>query len=994
MSRVVQISARSTTGTSMSDHSRDVHVSYAGFGRLRYEEGQRVLFVLRESSLSAEHELASLASIVLGRHDYRSGVAELIDAGVTPLREPSRWSGKRLAEGPEGAMSLIRVGDSWVFYALTSAAKGSEGGDNPFTEALAKVIRDLKPHVVVTGSMSRLVRHEHHVSNLVKAFTDVKPILECAERVLYFGRDPNAGSLFIELATHAIRDRTFIVSRLETGRIAATSRGLYPFPEATLPIGYKRGPDRRIVLGEPRQQAAVRRAFQLLADPTVSMDQVAAVLVASQAFETRKKGSGGSERHALNHKLAQAWVRRLVDRVDTWDSGVHVMRVAVNTLLPDVVALDEAPGPSQAQYTFELPVPEGGWATAADFAAVRQRRADAELKRHRLRQTSPERHTHQLPLAGFRWRVGTTEYALWSRSGGPATEESRYMLVARPVSPRAWESQPGDAAWSRSLRRGWGSPTTTAPEFQCLISATVLHRSVARSVGELELFEFEESADILNQVAAASVQTAADTQREELFTAEKDLHTADLMRKHARELFYRTELDDPMHAVYEADYAEAVETVARISAKIKALRVRAEPPPSTEPLSVKAGSFLAALARLHEVPGPLPQAVVKALHAVFSQFTVTYNSKRGEATWSLRLRVLTTRGLGERLTRPLTGQVPIIPARRSQISLAHREEAAMRQFMERDVIDARLRAFALDGLKARGVVGHGIGHALLSAPRDVRGLVIAHLLDEPTDLVVDAAYKDLLLEAYVGEVQVAQRVWNLPAQDRQEVLDVLAHQGPLHRPELKARVSASSTERTFDALIRSGEGTWLGIAVPERYFVGASNNAGQRVRVRCRTCPHCGARVDIVARVPECPAGLLCSACLRMPLPDSPEFPESYRKLAARPQARRYSSQAEPEWWASLRRAHDAYPSAPITTLAASLGRERHEIKAACEALGLPVKAIGTIGQEWTDDRLRQEFLDRNRKLVDLAFEIGVSTGTLSKRLRSAGITKYTKRAG
>lgn len=508
---------------------------------------------------------------------------------------------------------------------------------------------------------------------------------------------------------------------------------------------------------------------------------------------------------------------------------------------------------------------------------------------------------------------------------------------------------------------------------------------MASVLGSLNEFEFDESARALT----GSV-LPADTHREESTAIDAELADAQRMRRRAKELVYATDSHDSMRAEYEADYREAVENIKRLQQKADALKERTIPAESTDtPWSVTPGAFLAALARLHDVPGPLPRHVVKALHAVLTELTVTYDRKRGEAAWSVRLRLPTTTSVGERTTRSLTGRVPILPARQSQTSLAHREEAALRRYAEDQQPDSALLPHAAAALKARGVVGRGAAPALLGAPLTVRATVIAHLLGEPAP-DVDPQWAELVKATYLDD-RPGQREWNEPARDRQPVLDYLSVNGSTLLEDLGSHLSLRANLRNFDDMIRNPDGTWLGVTNVERFFVDASSNAGQRVRVGLRTCPHCGGKVDIVARVRECPTGVLCSACLRMPTSASPEFPECYRTLAARPQARNYAPRAEPEWWRDLRRAHDSYPGSALTTLATSLGRPRHEVREACEILGLDVRRIGSIAAEWTDERLRHEYIDRDRKLTDLAFELGVSTGTVSKRLRAAGIKKYGK---
>lgn len=987
----VHFSAVTATGTTMiapgdpTTGGQLPAVAYGAFGRLRFGDEVSALFVLRESSLSAHHELASLASVVLGRHSYREGLADLGEAGLTPLREPGRWGGHRV-EVAEGTASLVQVGQSWVLYALTSAAKDSEGGINPFTRRLVDMIRELRPQVVITGSMSRLVRHENHASDLVRAFTDVKPILECAEKTINFRGNPQAASDFFELATHAIRDRAYIVSRLEDGRVAAANQGNYPFQEATLPLGYRRSRKRKIILSERRQQEALQRAFTLLSDSSVSVKVVASGLVASKAFTARKAGRGTGKRKPLSLKLAEKWVHRLIDRVDTWETGVHTFTHVSSGTSAHMHFPDSVDGRVKVIYEFGLPLPAGGWAPREVFAAIRERSRNAERARHRSKQATAEKHRHQLPLAGYTWRDGASEYYLSSRTYKAKRDSSRYMLSRRPVADQALHSLPGDETWERSMSRPWGHPSVTSPVFVCLIAAAALHRSVASVLGSLDQFEFNESARALTRSPGR-----ADTRREESAAIDAELASAQRMKMRARELVYSADAHDPMRAEYETDYREAVENIERLKRDADELKERALVETSTdEPWAVTPGAFLAALARLHDVPGPLPRPVVKALHAVLTGLTVEYDRKRGEVAWSLRLRLPTITAAGERTTEPLGGRLPILPARRSQMSLAHREESSLRRYMEDVRVDPDLLPFASAGLRARGLVESGAAHALLGSPLTVRATVIAHLLGDPAPEGVDPEWASVLLDAYRSG-RSRQREWNEPARDRQAVLDYLSANGPTLLEDLGVKMNLRSNARTFDALIRDPDGTWFGVTTVERFFVESSRNDGQRVRVSLRTCPHCGGKVDIVARVRECPTGLLCSACLRMPTCGSPEFPEVYRSLAARPQARNYVTRAEPDWWKDLRRAHATYPDSAVTTLASSLGRPRHEVREACEALGLQVRRLGSIAADWTDERLRVEYIDRDRKLIDLAFELGVSTGTLTKRLRAAGIRKHGK---
>lgn len=984
MTRVHFTTNDASTTNSMSSGSASLRLLSA-YGRPRYEDDRRLLFVLRESALNAEHELANMASVVLGQHNYRPEFAALAAAGIAPLREPHEWGG-RILPVPKGSMSLIPAGNSWVLYALTSAVKDSAAGDNPFTTVFTRLLRELGPHAVVTRSVSRIVRHEDHVSAVAKALKECCTILDCTERVLDF-RSHSAGADFVEIATDAIRERAGIVGRLESGVFTAADRGYYPFQVATLPIGYQRNQDREIVLGSAAQVKAVQRALKLLADPTVTVMEVANSLVAANAFRTAKAGRNSPETRPLYKNLSRQWVRRLLTRVNVYSEGIHIMQRTANSVSGGPSDLDGPAARPVAICRFDLTLPKGGWASPETFAAIRER-AEGYSDRNRLRSTSPDKHSHQVPLAGYRWRKESTEYAVLSRRVGYANG-ARYVLAARPMADYAIAAQAGGTNWTRSLARAWGQPSASDPETQCMVSSQDLHRSIARVLGGLSTFEFAESATLLNLLGSST--SPMESIDDEVRAAEGEVKHAKVVRSRAQQAFYLAESDDPMLSVFKSDYAEAVQTIERLSARLDELRTRPSPIPAADSWSCSAGQFLAALARLHEFPDTLPRDVVSALHAVFYGFTLSYDRARGEVVWELALRLLTAEDSGERLTKMMSGRVAVSPVRLSHAGAAQLEGAAVRQALNDDVSDPQQRVHALAGLQARDVTGWGAASTLLDAPGCVRQVVIGHLLDEPADASLDPSYRALVLAAYLGN-QGAQFRWNAQAELRQPILDALAHRGPMEHSALMKSLAIDATWETFDGTLRRGDGSWLGIALTDRYFVGASKNSGQRIRVMCRTCPHCGGYVDVVARVRECSAGLLCSACLRMPIPDSPEFPPFYATLAARPQARRPVTGQEPGWWSDLRRLHAAHADMTLTVLASSLGKRRFEVQAACETLGIQVCMIGGISDVWSDARLRHEYLDRDRKLIDLAFEIGVSTGTLSKRLRRARITKYKER--
>jgi hypothetical protein len=129
-----------------------------------------------------------------------------------------------------------------------------------------------------------------------------------------------------------------------------------------------------------------------------------------------------------------------------------------------------------------------------------------------------------------------------------------------------------------------------------------------------------------------------------------------------------------------------------------------------------------------------------------------------------------------------------------------------------------------------------------------------------------------------------------------------------------------------------------------------------------------------------------------MPVLDSPVFPRAYRDLAARPQRRRSTRVERPRWWKDLQQACEQRTDANLTVLSEMLDRPRWLIREALDVLGLSVDSIGAGLADWTDEALRQAYLVEDRRLADLADEIGISTRTLSKRLAKAGLLKLPRR--
>ena len=129
-------------------------VRFEAYGHAPYPPDEPILFVFRESSERAESHLLSLAAGVLSRHAHRAEALALLEAKLGPFHEPERWDGQPIPL-THGRATLVRIGQVYALYALSSASMDNEGEgeDNSFTLALDDVIRGIRPYAVITGTV-------------------------------------------------------------------------------------------------------------------------------------------------------------------------------------------------------------------------------------------------------------------------------------------------------------------------------------------------------------------------------------------------------------------------------------------------------------------------------------------------------------------------------------------------------------------------------------------------------------------------------------------------------------------------------------------------------------------------------------------------------------------------------------------------------------------------------------------------------------------------
>lgn len=91
------------------------------------------------------------------------------------------------------------------------------------------------------------------------------------------------------------------------------------------------------------------------------------------------------------------------------------------------------------------------------------------------------------------------------------------------------------------------------------------------------------------------------------------------------------------------------------------------------------------------------------------------------------------------------------------------------------------------------------------------------------------------------------------------------------------------TELTQQLLApQAGNGSveFLSVIEPGAIYEKVSGRITGHSRVKLIDCPHCGGFASRVIIVPEITRQLLCPSCKKMPVADSPEFPDIYLEMA------------------------------------------------------------------------------------------------------------------
>lgn len=249
------------------------HVDHAVHGLVTMPYRVPHLTVCRESNEYDHILLQGLVQQTLAFNAGRPATERARDLGIRPLLDPA---GCGVAVAPltcgRAKGVLFEVDGDYFLYAMTSAAKSNDKGENDWTHLVVGAMQALRPEILQVASLSRLVRSFDHSALLLHAVSRHVDEVRAGGTVMRMrGEGSETGHLLWSmLSMVAASERTLIQQRLTAGVVAKYRRGEWVMGKGAVPLGFRLDPESKSLVPDPGQAEALRMAFIWLADPQLT----------------------------------------------------------------------------------------------------------------------------------------------------------------------------------------------------------------------------------------------------------------------------------------------------------------------------------------------------------------------------------------------------------------------------------------------------------------------------------------------------------------------------------------------------------------------------------------------------------------------------------------------------------------------------------------------------------------------------------------------------
>lgn len=286
---------------------------------------------------------------------------------------------------------LFRVGQTYHLWCMASAASVSDASKiNAWNQIVMDVIREVRPVQLHVATVSRLVRSHRQALLLQEAMTDNVDFLTFSGmRLDFVGHQFAVGHMMLTvLGMMAAQERDWIMQRLMAGRVALFKRGLWQYGLSFVPFGYRYDKATRTLMIDPSTAKIVPKMIDiLLSDASMRRKQLdlSAIGVTMRRHSRVDPQAGGAYlplSHAHNASMA---VDQLLLSASIWVHGQYVTRLKNPGLSYDHIAgvpivREHERDSGELQMVSDLPVPEGGWGSPEQLAALWQLALKREAK--------------------------------------------------------------------------------------------------------------------------------------------------------------------------------------------------------------------------------------------------------------------------------------------------------------------------------------------------------------------------------------------------------------------------------------------------------------------------------------------------------------------------------------------------------------------------------------------------------------------------------------
>ena len=306
--------------------TRDADLTVHGLVTMPYRVPH--LTVCRESNEYDHILLQGLVQQTLAFNTGRPATERARDLGIRPLIDPAGCGvAVALLSCGRAKAVLFEVDGDYFLYAMTSAAKSNDEGENNWTHLVVGVMKSLRPEILQVASLSRLVRSFDHSSLLLHAVNRHVDEVRAGGTVMRMrGEGSETGHLLWSmLSMVAASERTLIQQRLTAGVVAKYRRGEWVLGKGAVPLGFRLDPDAKTLVPDPGRAEALRMAFIWLADPQLTKWEIVR-RIGELGVTTDRLRKSSPDATVADFKSPEMYVNQLLGWAPLYRTGQWVTR--------------------------------------------------------------------------------------------------------------------------------------------------------------------------------------------------------------------------------------------------------------------------------------------------------------------------------------------------------------------------------------------------------------------------------------------------------------------------------------------------------------------------------------------------------------------------------------------------------------------------------------------------------------------------------------------